>query len=291
MSTFSLGLSTYNVPFTMHAENRRRVCSNLIAFDSSNSQGLVFLESGVDKTRNDTDHEELFRQESYFHYPSGVKEPNFAIAIDVHSAKTTLFCPRLPASYAIIMGRIKPPSEFRDHYEVDDVKYVDELESFFSDYVSSSSSPKILLNCGENSDSGNIYPAPELTFKCVSGITNTTSLFPVLADSRVFKSPAELELMKHVSDLSSQSHVYTMRESKPGMTEWQQEAMFNHYSHFYFGCRKAGYTGICACGPNAATLHYGHAGAPNDQTIQEGDMCLLDMGSEYHCYGADITCR
>ena len=37
-------------------------------------------------------------------------------------------------------------------------------------------------------------------------------------------------------------------------------------------------------------LHYGHAGAPNDRHIQDGDMCLMDIGAEYFCYGSDITC-
>ena len=40
----------------------------------------------------------------------------------------------------------------------------------------------------------------------------------------------------------------------------------------------------------AAVLHYGHAGAPNDQTIGDGDMVLFDMGAEYCCYCSDITC-
>lgn len=44
------------------------------------------------------------------------------------------------------------------------------------------------------------------------------------------------------------------------------------------------YTCICAAGTNAATLHYGHAGAPNDKTIEEGQMVLFDMGAEYHWY-------
>ena len=56
------------------------------------------------------------------------------------------------------------------------------------------------------------------------------------------------------------------------------------------GCRKAAYTSICACGPNGAVLHYGHAGAPNDRLLLANDMCLLDMGADYHGYVSDITC-
>ena len=36
-------------------------------------------------------------------------------------------------------------------------------------------------------------------------------------------------------------------------------------------------------------LHYGGQSAPNDRQIQDGDLCLFDMGGEYHCYLTDIT--
>jgi Xaa-Pro dipeptidase len=73
------------------------------------------------------------------------------------------------------------------------------------------------------------------------------------------------------------------------MMEYQLESLFMHHCYMWGGARHAGYTCICACGPNAAVLHYGHAGAPNDAPLRDGDIALLDMGAEYACYGADIT--
>ena len=49
------------------------------------------------------------------------------------------------------------------------------------------------------------------------------------------------------------------------------------------------YTCICGGGRSGAVLHYGHAGAPNDQPVKTTDMVLFDMGAEYFCFCSDIT--
>jgi len=66
------------------------------------------------------------------------------------------------------------------------------------------------------------------------------------------------------------------------------EAKFK-YESFLRGCSRVGYTCICPSFIRAAVLHYGHPGAPNDEMIEPGMMCLHDMGAEYHCYTADVT--
>jgi Xaa-Pro dipeptidase len=75
-----------------------------------------------------------------------------------------------------------------------------------------------------------------------------------------------------------------MRNFKPGMMEYQGESLFRHYCYYNYGCRLVGYTPICGCGPNAATLHYGHTGEPNDRQTTDTDIALFDMGAEYFGY-------
>jgi Xaa-Pro dipeptidase len=70
------------------------------------------------------------------------------------------------------------------------------------------------------------------------------------------------------------------------MAEFQLESLFRHHCYYHGGCRLAAYTAICGCGPNAAVLHYGHAGAPNERIIADGDMMLADMGCEVVTLGA-----
>lgn len=74
------------------------------------------------------------------------------------------------------------------------------------------------------------------------------------------------------------------------MTEYQAESHFLHHSYSVGGCRHVSYTCICGSGENGSILHYGHAAAPNDKTIHDGDMLLFDMGASYFGYVADITC-
>eukprot|EP00160_Parvularia_atlantis_P021455 Unigene9314_Nuclearia_a/m.28434 Unigene9314_Nuclearia_a/g.28434 ORF Unigene9314_Nuclearia_a/g.28434 Unigene9314_Nuclearia_a/m.28434 type:complete len:284 (-) Unigene9314_Nuclearia_a:59-910(-) len=74
------------------------------------------------------------------------------------------------------------------------------------------------------------------------------------------------------------------------MREYELEAIFLGHTARFGGCRHASYTCICGAGAHGAVLHYGHAAAPNDGTVDNGALALLDMGAEYHTYASDITC-
>lgn len=102
--------------------------------------------------------------------------------------------------------------------------------------------------------------------------------------SRVFKTDNELDVLRHVTKLSSAAHRLVMREGKPGWLEYQCESVFLDYCYRVGGARYVSYTCICGSGSNSAILHYGHSAAPNDKVIKDGDMCLFDMGANYFGY-------
>ena len=150
--------------------------------------------------------------------------------------------------------------------------------------------PKVLLTLkGLNTDSG--LENFEATFAGVDQFTVDNSvLHKHIAECRVIKTPQELEIIRYTNRVSSEAHIEVMKSIRPGMTEYQLESVFKHYCYYNGGARHMSYTCICGSGENGAVLHYGHAGAPNEKTIQDGDICLFDMGCEYYCYSSDITC-
>ncbi|KAL0279124.1 UNVERIFIED_CONTAM: hypothetical protein PYX00_000741 [Menopon gallinae] len=119
---------------------------------------------------------------------------------------------------------------------------------------------------------------------------NYTLLFPVITELRVYKTKKEIEVLRYVNKVSSDAHKMVMKRVRPGLMEYQCESIFLDYCYFTGGSRHVAYTCICASGHNSGVLHYGHAGAPNDKKIQDGDICCFDMGCSYFGYASDITC-
>lgn len=281
---FSMGLDTFRVPMSLHADNRRRLVERLRRHPAA-ANAVVVLQGGEQPFEYDTDRQLPFMQESFFQYLFGVREPGFFGAVEVATGRALLFAPRLPQEYAWWMGEIEPPERIRERYTVDGAHYADEM----AEVLGRIAPQRLLLLEGLNTDSGR--RAQPASFAGIERFeTDGAILHPELVECRVRKSADEIALLRWVNRISSDAHAEVMRRCRPGMMEYQLESWFLHEVYTRGGCRFTAYTCICGCGPHAGILHYGHQGAPNDGPLSEGDIFLNDSGAEYHGYSSDITC-
>ncbi|CAK0827301.1 unnamed protein product, partial [Prorocentrum cordatum] len=278
---------TPRVPFEMHRRHRERLLERLRPGLAPEERGacLALFQGGQESPVYDTDTVWDFRQESNFQWLFGVREPGCSGALDPESGEALLFVPRLPEDYEAWVGPRRGLQWFRDTYEVDGVFFVDEMASV----MKARGAESLLAYHGLNRDSGLRLPSPRFEGCGDFRILSDGRLWDALAECRVVKDEDELAILHFVNDVSSDAHVAVMRGVRPGDPEYVSEASFRHFA-FLRGCARVGYHCICPSGARCGILHYGHAAFPNAEEVRPGELKLHDMGAEYHCYTADITC-
>ena len=110
------------------------------------------------------------------------------------------------------------------------------------------------------------------------------NVLPVFTQMRQVKSPAELLLMQHAVDITTEALERAMSVAAASGWEYEVEAEVD----YTFKRRHAdnwGYPSIVGCGADATTLHYEESGG----RVSRGDLLLMDVGAEYRHYSADVT--
>ncbi len=105
----------------------------------------------------------------------------------------------------------------------------------------------------------------------------------ILDEMRLFKSPEEISLLRTAAQITSEAHIKAIQAAKPGMSEYEIEALFQYEFRRNGGWEA--YPSIIASGRHACILHYIH----NNDTLKNGDLVLMDAGAEYGYQSADIS--
>jgi len=106
-----------------------------------------------------------------------------------------------------------------------------------------------------------------------------------LADSlREVKDADELARLRRAVDISVAGHVAAMQAARPGMYEYEIEAVLEA-GFRRNGADRVGYPSIVGSGPNSTTLHYD----VNRRQTRDGDLVLVDAAAEWGQYTADVT--
>ena len=126
-AVYSLDKETHKIEMSMYAENRQKLIKNFKSDHPEITSGLIFLAGGQQCCRYSSDTEVVFRQDSFFHWAFGVREPDVYGTIDVASGKATLIIPKYPEDYVVWFGEIRTTEHYLRDYNVEDCIYEEDL--------------------------------------------------------------------------------------------------------------------------------------------------------------------
>lgn len=229
-----------------------------------------------------------FRQSSNFYYLTGFNEPD-AILFILAGKDGMSYLFNNPENPAIEQwtGKRLGQEGARQILGMQEAYPIEELSQRLPDFLANKTAIYYPLGEEVALDKTIIAAIQTVKTQIRKGIRSPESLNdiePIISEMRLFKSKAELGLMRQAANISVEAHLRAMRGLKSAKWEYQLEAELS-YEFTHQGCRSVAYDPIVAAGKNACTLHY----TANNQALTPGDLLLIDAAGEFANYAADIT--
>ncbi len=229
-----------------------------------------------------------FRQHSDFYYLTGFNEPD-AVLIITSGIE----------SQSILFNRTKNPQEEQwtgkrlgqegacSQLLMNKAFSLTDFNTELLHYLAGTEAVYFIFGCNkvlEQHISAAVVQAKGFVRKGIRAPEKLGDLGPILSELRLFKSDAELALMRRAATISVGAHKRAMQKCTQLRYEYELEAELL-YEFSRQGCRAVAYDSIVGGGENACILHY----TDNNQVLNAGDLVLIDAGGEYANYAADIT--
>ena len=248
---------------------------------------VAIIPSAREATRsNDTQYR--FRQDSDFLYLTGFEEPDSIAVIRPSQEPTyTLFVRPRDPEREIWDGRRAGVEGAKAEFGAGDSYPIAEFDEKLQGFLDGAE--RLYYRLGVNRDLddtviGQIARMRAMNRKPVHPPQTIVDPAIIVHEMRVLKSPEEIELMQVAADIAAEAHVEAMKAVRPGMKEYQIEALIEQIFR-QRGATAPAYTSIVGAGANATVLHY----INNDGELQDGELLLIDAGAEYKGYASDIT--
>lgn len=257
----------------------------------------VFFAAQTRNRSNDVDFD--YAQNKNFYYLTGLNEPNAMLLLfkepvtllDKTGTEFIFVQPRNPAQ-EMWTGKILGVEGVKARYgfenvftntqanysKIDFSKVDSVMTSLYSENILSKYYPR------------GMDPLSKMASFVDSSITTlkipnaARSISMMLRKLRSIKQPEEITLIEKAVSISTEGHNAVMRSAKPGMTEYQAQAIME-YAFKKNGSEYPGYPSINGSGENSCILHY----ESNQRLTNNGDLLLSDCAAEYHGYSADVT--
>ena len=270
----------------MYAEHRRRFLKHL-----STTGTAAVIPTNRSMVRNH-DCDFRFRPTSDFWYLTGFAEPEACLVLlpDLEGdgpGRSILYLRELDKLKEIWNGRRLGLDAAPEALGVDEARNIESLWEDLPECLTGYE--EVVFGMGFDAERdrkmGEVLTA--VRGKARGGIRPLTSMVdhtPALHELRLFKSEAEIDLIRKACAITTEAHAAAMAATAPGMNEREIDALVE-YTFKRRGSTGAAYNNIVAGGGNACILHY----VENNAELRDGDLLLIDAGAEWDYYSSDVT--
>ena len=264
------------------------ITPQLAEFMRQMDQKSVAIIPGAREATRSNDTQYRFRQDSDFYYLTGFEEPEaIAVIAPGRAEKYTLFVRPRDPEQEIWVGRRAGVEGAKTDFGADESFPVTEFDGKLQEILDGAD--KLYYRLGVHADLDDkiirqISEMRAINRRPVHAPRTIIDPATIVHEMRVLKSPKEIELMQRAADIAAEAHVEAMKAVRPGMKEYEVEALIEQVFRRH-GAAGPAYTSIVGAGANATVLHY----INNDGELHDGELLLVDAGAEYKGYASDIT--
>lgn len=263
---------------------RRR--KQLMAQMESNS--IAIVPAAPERVRS-RDTEYLYRQDSDFYYLSGFVEPEAVLVLipGREHGEYVMFCRDKDREREIWDGYRQGPEGVCKNLGANDAFPIDDIDEILPGLIEGRERVYYAMGKDAEFDHQVMSWVNSIRAKVRTGATPPGEFLDLdhyLHDMRLYKSDAEVAVMREAGEISARAHVRAMQAAKAGVYEYQLEADILH-EFARSGARNPAYNSIVGGGDNGCILHY----VENQDVLNDGDLVLIDAGCELDYYAADIT--
>ena len=248
---------------------------------------IAILPTNPERPRNrDVDYP--FRPDSDFFYLTGFPEPE-AVAVLVPGrphGEYLLFCRDRDLEKETWNGRRAGLEGAVERFGADDAFPIGDIDDILPGLLESHERVFYTMGATPDFDQRVIGWVNRIRSQSRAGKQTPdefVSLEHFVHDMRLYKSRAEVKVMRQAANIAARAHKRAMQACRPGMMEYELEAEYLH--EFRRAGGEPAYPSIVGGGENACVLHY----TENNAELNGGDLVLIDAGVEHQCYASDIT--
>ncbi len=264
-------------------DNRKKLVATLPA----NSMAIFFAS---DEMPRSADQAFVFRQNPDLFWLSGIDQEQTVLIIypDCPNPmyREALFLRKTNEVIAVWEGHKYTQLEARDASGIQQIFWEENFMATLPALMSYCDT--VFVNINENDRASNQVPYKDIRF--ANELRNTfpaheiKRLGPIMSKLRSVKHSIEIDIIKQACGITRDAFLRVLKFMKPGVMEYEVEA---EIIHEFIRQRATGhaYTPIIASGYNACVLHY----IENNKECKDGDLVLMDFGSEYANYASDLT--